>query len=314
MSRFYDVLKEASRSQPGDGKPDRTIRKTAHDSLEESTQANQPVTPLTQSISEMITPLACESEPKGATPWQNGADAGRALLDRNARLIPNAAELSIVEHYRRLRTKLLQENEVRPFRLLMIASLNPREGKTLTAMNLALSFAMLPSCKVLIIDGDLRKGTLSKWLSADNRLGLGNLIDGTAEIENVVVACDNIPMQCLPRGHSKAPAGELLNSSRLKSYLQQMAERFDVVLVDSPPLNLVTDAQLLARCCDGVLLVTRAFSTTRKSLERAVQDLQPFRVLGAVLNGAIRAKSYRKYIHYYRSHEGERPNGAERNG
>ena len=314
MSRFYQVLKEASRSQPGNGKPDRTIRETEHDSLEESTQANQPAAPLAQNIPEMVTPLAHESEPKGATPWKNLAGAGRALLDRNARLIPNAADPSIVEHYRRLRTKLLQENEVSPFRLLLIASLNPHEGKTLTAMNLALSFAMLPSSKVLIIDGDLRKGTLSEWLSAHNRLGLSNLIDGTAEIENVVVACDNVPVQCLPRGHSKAPAGELLNSPRLSGYLQQMAERFDVVLVDSPPLNVVTDAQLLARCCDGVLLVTRAFSTTGKSLERAVQDLQPFRVLGAVLNGAIRAKSYRKYVHYYRTHEGEQPNGAERNG
>jgi capsular exopolysaccharide synthesis family protein len=313
MSRFYDVLK-ASRSQPGDGKPDRTIRETVHDSLEESTQANQPDALSTQSISEMVTPLAQESEPKGATPWQNGAGAGRALLDRKARLIPNTADLSIVEHYRRLRTKLLQENEVRPFRLLMIASLNPHEGKTLTAMNLALSFAMLPSCKVLIIDGDLRKGTLSKWLCAHSRPGLSNLIDGTAEIANVVVACDNVAVQCLPRGHSKTPAGELLNSSRLNDYLRQMAEWFDVVLVDSPPLNIVTDAQLLARCCDGVLLVTRAFSTTRKSLERAVQDLQPFRVLGTVLNGAVRAKNYRKYVHYYRTHEGGRPNGAERNG
>ena len=181
----------------------------------------------------------------------------------------------------------------------MVASPNPQEGKTVTTLNLALSFAMLPSCRVLVVDGDLRQGSLGKWLAGDGRPGLSNLIDGTAWISDIVLKSDHFPRRFVLRGNSKAPAGELLNAPRLNGYFRQLAEQFDLVLVDSPPLNLVTDAQLLADCCDGVLLVARAFSTTRKALEKAVQDLQPFRILGAVLNGGSSVSPYRRYNHYY---------------
>jgi Mrp family chromosome partitioning ATPase len=77
-----------------------------------------------------------------------------------------------------------------------------------------------------------------------------------------------------------------------------MTEQFDLVLVDSPPANLVTDVQLLAANCDAVLLVARAFSTTRKAFEEAVHNLQPFRVIGTVLNGGTAKRSYR-YNEYY---------------
>lgn len=298
MSRFYDVLKEASRSQPPNGKLGSAVPETATEFFEEIPQPGEPAAPAPESVAEAA-PAPVQVAKRKLETLRNGSGPSRAFLDRNARLIPNAADPSIVEHYRRLRTKLLQENEVKPFRVLMIASPNPQEGKTLTAMNLALSFAMLQSYKVLIIDGDLRKGTLSKWLSTDNQLGLSNLVDGSAEIDDVILKCDDGPLHFVQRGNSKMPAGELLNSPRLHGYLRQMSEQFDLVLVDSPPLNLVTDAQLLAQSCDGVLVVARAFSTTRKGLEKALQDLQSFRVLGAVLNGGTRLEPYRRYNHYY---------------
>jgi Mrp family chromosome partitioning ATPase len=78
-----------------------------------------------------------------------------------------------------------------------------------------------------------------------------------------------------------------------------MSEQFDLVLVDSAPVNLISDTQLLAGCCDAVLLVARAFSTTRKSMEQAVQELSPFRIIGTVLNGGPRAHNYRRYKGYY---------------
>ena len=84
-----------------------------------------------------------------------------------------------------------------------------------------------------------------------------------------------------------------------RSQFRRISEQFDLVLVDSAPVNLIADAQLLAGCCDAVLLVARAFSTTRKSLEQAVQDLSPFRIIGTVLNGGPRTQVYRRYKGYY---------------
>jgi capsular exopolysaccharide synthesis family protein len=159
---------------------------------------------------------------------------------------------------------------------------------------------MLPDFKVLVVDGDMRRGTIGKLLGADDHPGLSNMMEGKAELHDVVVQCRDLPIHFLLRGNSALPAAELLHSTdHLSGVFQRMTEEFDLVLVDSPPVNLITDAQLLAQNCDAVLLVARAFSTTRKSLEQAVRDLQNARIIGTVLNGGTRAQLYRRYHGYY---------------
>jgi capsular exopolysaccharide synthesis family protein len=286
MSRFYDVLKEAERRQPKDG---------------DRHNGNKQAPPEVQ-LDDVPAVDPPAGEHGGNIRLDLFREAGNTIktaLDRKVRLIPHAVDSIVVEHYRMLRTKLLQESAAAPFRLLIVASPNPQEGKTVTAVNLALSFCMLPSTKVLIVDGDLRKGTIGRWLSVDGRPGLSNLIDGSAGLEDVVLKSSELPAHFVLRGNSKLPPAELLNSPALKDHLQQLAEQYDVVIIDSPPLNLITDGQLLAQCCDAVLLVVRAYATTRKALEKAVQDLQPARVVGAVLNAGAGTQFYRRYSRYY---------------
>jgi Mrp family chromosome partitioning ATPase len=124
-------------------------------------------------------------------------------------------------------------------------------------------------------------------------------MDGSAKLEDAVLKCDDIPLHFILRGNSKMPPAELLHSPQLGTQFRRICEQFDLVLVDSAPLNLVTDTQLLAGSCDAVLLVARAFSTTRKALEQAVQDLSPFRIIGTVLNGGPSSQNYRHYKGYY---------------
>lgn len=301
MSRFYDVLKEASRLQPPPaGNLDGAIQKVAHSHLSDSANGRAQDDMDSKSPAETeIPPLNQAQELWLATPPNGSVVPIHASMDRRARILPHAADTAVIEHYRRLRTKLLQEQEARPFRLLMVGSPNPQEGKSVTALNLALSFAMLPSCRVLIIDGDLRKGSLGKWLAVENQPGLSDLIEGTSTMREVVLKCDEFPAHFVLSGNSKVPAAELLNSPNLKESFRQMADEFDLVVVDSPPLNLVTDAQLLAGCCDAIVLVARAFSTTRKAFEKAVRDLQQFRIVGTILNCGTRVQNYRRYGHYY---------------
>jgi capsular exopolysaccharide synthesis family protein len=235
-----------------------------------------------------------------ASPWK-GSPASHVpiSLDTTARLLPHVTNSGVVEHYRRLRTKLLQQHATRPFQILLVTSPGPEEGKTVTVLNLALSYAMLPNYKVLIVDGDLRKGSLGKWLGVHGTPGLSNLIDGSATLEQVVLKSDEFPVHFMVRGNSKTPAAELLNSPLLGTHLRHMVEHFDLVIVDSPPVNVITDTHLLAANCDGVLLVARAYSTTCKALERAAADLSAFRIVGTVLNGANRNQLYRRYDGYY---------------
>jgi capsular exopolysaccharide synthesis family protein len=219
-------------------------------------------------------------------------------FDPKARLITNAADSVVTEYYRRLRTKILQQQATKPFRSLLVVSPSPREGKTVTVLNLGLTFATLPSFKILVVDGDLRKGNIGKLLGVENHLGLTNLLDGSATLGEAVLKCADVPVHILPRGNSKVPPAELLHSPQLGKQLRLVSEQFDLVLVDSAPVNLITDTQLLAGSSDAILLVARAFSTTRKSLELAVQDLSQFRIIGTVLNGGPRSQGYH-YKGYY---------------
>jgi len=331
MSRFYDALKEASRLQAQTNEAPAESVPNILDALKASGIDAPPVldpeiheaasAPEAHPPKANVTPLellqAVPVKANGSTPKpQEDVVASKIAtepsplniphekriidFDPAARLITQAADPAVVEHYRRLRTKLLQQSSEKPFKSLLIASPSPQEGKTVTALNLALSFAMLSDFKVLLVDGDLRRGTIGKLLGVDEHPGLNNMMEGTATLEKVLLQCRDLPLHFLLRGNSELPAAELLHSTdRLRDIFRHMTEEFDLVIVDSSPVNLITDAQLLAENCDAVLLVARAFSTTRKSLEQTVRELSAFRVVGTVLNGGTRAQLYRRYNGYY---------------
>lgn len=245
-----------------------------------------------------ISPLENGRDPLAAVPEGFFGSHADITLDQTARLIPHAVDHSVVEHYRRLRTKIMQQHASKPFRSLLVTSPNPGEGKSVTVLNLGLSFALLPSFRVVVVDGDLRKGSLGKWLGVERRPGLSNLIDGSAKLEDVVLKSDESPMCFVLSGTSEAAPAELLNSAALSGHFRRLGEHFDMIVVDSPPVSLITDTQLLAASCDAVLLVARAFSTPRKAFEKTVQELAPFRVIGTILNGGIRARRYRHHYDY----------------
>ena len=307
MSRFYQALREASRSRQNDAK---NPGEAAWAALGGSAHDVPPVEPVSPEPAVTAAPLRDETwipsremeDAQSAIVPDSGFFGGttaKVALDQKARLIPHAVDGVIVEHYRRLRTKLIQQQAEKSFRSLMITSPNPQEGKSVTTLNLGLSFAMLPNFKVLVVDGDLRRGSLGKWLGVEDHPGLSNLLDGSATLEEVVLKCDEIPIHFMVSGNSAVPPAELLQSARSNEHFRRMTEHFSLVLVDSPPVNLITDAQLLAESCDAVLLVVRAFSTSRKSLEKAAHDLQSFRVLGTVLNAGAKVQLYKRYHGYY---------------
>jgi capsular exopolysaccharide synthesis family protein len=309
MSRLYEALKEASRRRGNNSGSNglweywrdngmeippvdaaaQTLQNVqpavgnghSEESLEEAVSAPESDIVVSLEEDEPIVPLNVESD---------------ASLDPNARLIPFAIDSGVVEHYRRLRTKILQQQEIKPFRTLVVTSAGPQEGKTVTVMNLGLSFSTLPSFKVLVIDGDMRRGTLGNWLGVSNdQPGLSNLLEGSARLEDVVLKSDRVPMNFMVRGNAKV---EDMHPSHFANHFQRLGEAFDLVLVDSPPANLLVDVQMLAANTDAVLMVARAFSTSRKAFEKAVQELTPFHIVGVVLNAGVPAHS-KRYHGYY---------------
>jgi capsular exopolysaccharide synthesis family protein len=299
MSRFYQALKGASLEPSGNGGWE-ALQPTAappgpnpEPEWVTATAAGIEV-PEISAPDNVLDPLA------GVAPVQEGFFGSHAdvTLDQTARLIPHAVDHTVVEHYRRLRTKIMQQHATKPFRSLLVTSPNPGEGKSVTVLNLGLSFAMLPSFRVVVVDGDLRKGSLGRWLGVEQRPGLSNLLDGSAKLEDVVLKSDESPMCFVVSGTSTAAPAELLDSGALSGHFRRLGEHFDMIVVDSPPVNLITDTQLLAASCEAILLVARAFSTTRKTLEKTVQDLASFRVIGTILNGGIKNRRYGYHYGY----------------
>ena len=316
MSRFYDTLKQANRflstpkekteappqSEVADvlailNEPGPSQVPTPPDGpLEKQSGITGPLLPAEDCAIEDASRLT--EGPPAATIPRNGSFGtfATASVDNKARLFSHTVDSMITEHYRLLRTQILQQQANRMFRSVLITSPGPGEGKTVTLLNLGLIFAMLPSFQVLVVDGDLRRGDVGKWLGIQNdHAGLSDFIEGTVQLEEAVLKSPSVPIRFMVRGNSKLPPAELLHSPRLRSGLQEMAAQFDLVLVDSPPTNLLADAQLLASACDAVVLVARAFSTSQKALEEATQKLRPFRLIGCVLNGGPPTRPYYQY-------------------
>lgn len=302
MSRVFSALQEAARLRGPNGAPQEAVWTELGVSSWADPADTATITSASDSTEAAVADEVLEGLP--AAPDLDGetrpspfeGTQATIRVDKRARLIPNATDPVVVERYRMLRTKILQERADKFFRSLVITSASPQEGKTVTVLNLALSFAALPSFKVLVVDGDMRRGTLGEWLGIDkDRPGLSNLIEGSAELEQVLLKSEELSMHVIPRGNAQVSD---LQPSHLSVHLRPLAEQFDLVLVDSPPVNVITDVQIIAASCDAILLVARAFSTSAKGIEEAVDKLQSFRLIGTVLNAGTPRRS-RGYQGYY---------------
>jgi len=207
-----------------------------------------------------------------------------ALKDSPQRLVATMADSPRAEALRQLRTNLQFVNVDHPMRTLVVTSAVAGEGKSSTACNLATLFAEAGR-KVLLIDADLRRPRIAEYLGIEGAVGLTTLLAGQAEIGDVVQQWGT-GLWVLPSGFQPPNPSELLGSEHMADLLTYFRERYDVVVVDCPPLLPVTDAAIVAARADGALLVTRARKTTLAQVTAAAAALRSVdaRLLGCVLN------------------------------
>jgi succinoglycan biosynthesis transport protein ExoP len=210
------------------------------------------------------------------------------------------------EAYRTVRTSILFSSPDNPPRVFVVTSSGQQEGKSLTAVNLAVTMA-LNDKRVLLIDADLRKPRLHKVFEIENKCGLSNLIGGSPDVALALHKTKVPTLMVMPSGPVPPNPSELLGSVRLRKLLELLREKFDVILLDCTPLIAVTDATVLATQVDGVILVIKSGATRRKILQRGVKQLQDVqaKIIGAVLNQVnVRNSSY-YYAYYYSHYYGE---------
>jgi capsular exopolysaccharide synthesis family protein len=204
------------------------------------------------------------------------------------------------EQYRRLAASLHAAQAASHLKVVMVASAVASEGKSLTAANLALTLSESYQKNVLLIDGDLRRPSQHAVFALDCSPGL---TDGLRSAESrVVLHRVTLHLTVLTAGEPTTDPMAVLTSERMARLVQEARETFDWVVIDTPPVGLISDANLLAEAADGALLVVRAESTPYDIVQRAVATLGRDRVLGVVLNQAreLDAPGY-KYNSYYQT-------------
>lgn len=212
---------------------------------------------------------------------------------------------SISEAIRTLRTNIQFSSVDRPVCRLMVTSTGPSEGKSLTAANLAIVFAQAGQ-SVVLVDTDLRRPTLHKLFDLSNATGVTNGLLGDANpgIGEWLLSTSVENLRLLASGPLPPNPSELLGSQRMGKLIEHLSEQADLVIFDTPPVLAVTDAAVLSRQMDGVLLVVEAGGTRDREARRAMKELTQVDapVLGAVLN---KVRTGRREGYYYYHYEGE---------
>jgi capsular exopolysaccharide synthesis family protein len=220
-------------------------------------------------------------------------------------------KFSIAEDYRTVRTSILFSHADSAPKTICFTSTLPQEGKTATSANLAVSFAQLEG-KVLLVDADLRKPRLHKVFNLRNVNGLSSYLAGKNSFEEVVqmTSIDNV--WTIPSGPHPPNPAELLNSRRMKELLALAKDRFNIVLLDTPPVLAVIDPVIVSSLVDSTVFVVRAGKTTRRPLVRAIEEIRKSKadIIGVVFNEVKidrqgRATSFYHYYQYEYQYEYE---------
>jgi succinoglycan biosynthesis transport protein ExoP len=209
----------------------------------------------------------------------------------------------LAEAFRNLRTSLLYSSPDHPPRTLMVTSLQPEDGKTSLATNLAIVLGQLNLGEVLVVDGDMRRPRLHELLGVPQAPGLSTFLTGQAELADVIKGTHIPNLSVIPSGQLPLNPAELMSSGRLRQAMDELQKRFAHVIFDAPPLFGVSDALVLAPKVEGVVLVLRHGRSSREQAQRAVAHLASVhaRLLGVILNDVdVRGIGY--YPGYYGYH------------
>lgn len=227
----------------------------------------------------------------------------------SAKLLHKNMDFTAVEQYKLLRANLsFTLSEEKKCYIIGVTSSIRGEGKSTTAINLSYVLAEAGK-KVLLVDGDMRIPSIAKKMDIDRTPGLTNLIiSGEYEDMEAYKSGELDRWYIVPAGDLPPNPSELLGSRKMERFLKTMSERFEYIIVDLPPVNIVSDAFAIARHLDGMLLVVREDYTTKKELDSCVTQLKlsNVKVLGCVMN-VIKTENknygkYRKYKRYYKKY------------
>jgi capsular exopolysaccharide synthesis family protein len=230
-------------------------------------------------------------------------------------LVPQSRLVSLMdsgspaaEAFRLLGVRLRHLRRDRVLKKVLITSTIPQEGKSMVAANLACTLALRTHQRVLVLEGDLRRPSLSQMFGLEGRNpGLCEYLQGERSLAASIYHLERSGLWILPAGSAPSNALELLQSGRLSALMEQLTAWFDWVIIDSPPVLPLADTSVWMRLADGILLIARQGITEKRQLKRGLEALEPKKLIGALVNGSKNAAAN---DYYYSPVTVSRPNDA----
>ncbi|MBZ4663241.1 MAG: putative exopolysaccharide biosynthesis protein [Caloramator sp.] len=215
----------------------------------------------------------------------------------------------IAEAYRTLRTNIQFSSLDKKVKKIVITSSAPGEGKTTTALNLSITLAQ-NGHKTLLLDCDMRKPSIHKKLKISNLYGISDLLVGEAKYESVIIKGPVENLDIITSGTKPPNPAELLSSQKMLNFISDVEKNYEYIIIDTPPVLMVTDAQVLSKYADGTILVVASGEAEKDAVVKAKELLTKVgaNILGVVLNklDTNRRGYYGYYYHYYYGQEQEK--------
>ena len=216
----------------------------------------------------------------------------------------NNPKSHIAEAYRILRTNIEFSNIDKNIKTILVTSAQQNEGKSTSISNLATTFASLENKKVLIIDCDLRNPSVHKMFGVSNLIGLTDVLTGQKDIDKCIEKTKVKNLDILKAGKIPPNPSEILQSKKMRNFMEVIKEYYDYIFIDSPPVGIVADASILAQYVDGTILLVAANEADIEAVKVAKERLEGVNanILGAILNKfEVDSSSYGYYNYYYGS-------------
>jgi capsular exopolysaccharide synthesis family protein len=190
------------------------------------------------------------------------------------------------EAFRLLGVRLRDLRRTQPLKTVLITSTIPQEGKSMVAANLACALAQRTQQRVLLLEGDLRRPSLSQMFGLGRNPGLSECLQGERSLTSGIYHLKGPGLWIVPSGRAPSDAAELLQSGKLSVLIDRLKAWFDWIIIDSPPVLPLADTSVWMRLADGILLIARQGTTEKKQLQRGLEALESKKLIGAVLNSS----------------------------